>query len=94
MVEQQPRLIAREDEDASSCISTVLEGEGVAVRTHAQCIAFAPHAQGVAVRVECREGAPDVVASHVLLALGRQPNTGVWARSRPASPPTRAATSW
>lgn len=75
VVEQQPRLIAREDEDVSDCIRAVLEGEGVAVRTHAQCIAFAPHAQGVAVRVDCHEGAPEVVASHVLLAMGRQPNT-------------------
>ncbi|KLD80169.1 FAD-containing oxidoreductase [Xanthomonas hyacinthi] len=75
VVEQQPRLLAREDEDVSDCIRSVLEGEGVAVRTHAQCIAFAPHAQGVVVQVDCHEGAPDVVASHVLLAMGRQPNT-------------------
>ncbi|MBN6151766.1 FAD-containing oxidoreductase [Xanthomonas sp. AmX2] len=75
VVEQQSRLIAREDEDVSACIRQVLEGEGVAVRTDARCIAFAPHAQGAAVQVDCTQGAPEVVASHVLLAMGRRPNT-------------------
>jgi pyruvate/2-oxoglutarate dehydrogenase complex dihydrolipoamide dehydrogenase (E3) component len=75
VIEQQDRLIAREDEDVSHAIRQMLEGEGIAVRTHAQCIAFAPHAEGVAVGVDCRQGAPEVIASHVLLAMGRMPNT-------------------
>ncbi|MFC5526547.1 FAD-containing oxidoreductase [Rhodanobacter ginsengisoli] len=75
VVERQSRLIAREDEDISAAIRAILEAEGIAIRTDANCIAFAPHADGVAVRVECREGAPEVPASHVLLAMGRRPNT-------------------
>jgi pyruvate/2-oxoglutarate dehydrogenase complex dihydrolipoamide dehydrogenase (E3) component len=75
VIEQQDRLIAREDADVSHAIRQMLEGEGIAVRTHAQCIAFAPHAEGVAVGVDCRHGAPEVIASHVLLAMGRMPNT-------------------
>ncbi|MET0330524.1 MAG: FAD-containing oxidoreductase [Dyella sp.] len=75
VIEQQERLIAREDADVSAAIRQVLEGEGIAVRTHAPCIAFAPHAEGVAVRVDCHQGAPEVIASHVLLAMGRTPNT-------------------
>jgi pyruvate/2-oxoglutarate dehydrogenase complex dihydrolipoamide dehydrogenase (E3) component len=75
VIERQPRLIAREDEEVSQAIREILEGEGIAVRTSAECIAFAPHADGAAVKVDCTEGAPEVVASHVLLAMGRQPNT-------------------
>ena len=75
VIERQPRLVAREDEDVSQAIREILEGEGIAVRTGAECIAFAPHADGVAVSVDCRRGAPQVIASHVLLAMGRRPNT-------------------
>jgi pyruvate/2-oxoglutarate dehydrogenase complex dihydrolipoamide dehydrogenase (E3) component len=75
VVERMPRLIAREDEDISEEIRKILEREGIVVRTHAECIALAPHADGVAVSVECPHGDPVTVGSHVLLAVGRQPNT-------------------
>ena len=75
VVEKSPRLVAREDEDVSTAIRDILEAEGVQIRTRAECIAFAPHPEGVSVRVDCTEGAPDVIGSHVLLAVGRQPNT-------------------
>ena len=75
VVEKGPRLIAREDEDVSAAVRKILEGEGIAVRVGAECIRFAPHAEGVAVGISCDEGAPEVVGSHVLLAVGRRPNT-------------------
>ena len=53
----------------------VLEAEGIAIRSNADCIRFALHAQGVAVGVDCKSGGPDVIGSHVLLAVGRRPNT-------------------
>src|SRR6185436_4660570 len=43
--------------------------------TSAECIGLSPHQQGVAVSVACQEGDPLVVGSHLLLALGRRPNT-------------------
>jgi pyruvate/2-oxoglutarate dehydrogenase complex dihydrolipoamide dehydrogenase (E3) component len=67
--------VAREDAEVSDEIRAILEGEGIAVRTGAECIRLARHEQGVAVGVDCREGEPAVVGSHVLLALGRRPNT-------------------
>lgn len=75
IVEKAPRLIAREDEDVREAIRAILEAEGVTVRTDATCISFAPAGSGVAVGVSCTEGDPQVVGSHVLLAMGRQPNT-------------------
>jgi pyruvate/2-oxoglutarate dehydrogenase complex dihydrolipoamide dehydrogenase (E3) component len=76
IVEKAPRLIAREDEDVSQAIRLILEAEGIRVRTHAECIRLAPHAEGVAVGVDCTEGPPEAIGSDVLLAVGRQPNTG------------------
>ena len=75
VIEMGSRLVGREDEDVSEAIGQILTGEGVAVRTGAQCIRLAPHARGVAVGVDCLDGAPEVVGSHVLLAVGRRPNT-------------------
>jgi pyruvate/2-oxoglutarate dehydrogenase complex dihydrolipoamide dehydrogenase (E3) component len=75
VIEMAPRLVAREDADVSMGIADFLEAEGVALRLNATCLAAAKHADGVAVRVECTEGAPDVTGSHPLLATGRRPNT-------------------
>ena len=75
VVEKGPRLVGREDEEVSDAIRGILEAEGIAVRAGATCIRLAPHAEGVAVGVDCAEGEPEVVASHVLLAVGRRPNT-------------------
>lgn len=75
IVEKAPRLIAREDADVSEAVRTILEGEGIAIRTGAECIRLARHADGVTVSVDCQAGPPEAIGSHVLLAVGRQPNT-------------------
>ncbi len=75
IIEMAPRLIAREDEDVSEAVGEILAGEGITVRTSATCIGFAPHAEGVAVSIDCTSGEPVAVGSHVLLAVGRRPNT-------------------
>jgi pyruvate/2-oxoglutarate dehydrogenase complex dihydrolipoamide dehydrogenase (E3) component len=75
VVEMGPRLVGREDEDISQAIREIIEAEGIAVRTGAECITLAPHAEGVTVAVECLSGDPEIVGSDVLLAVGRRPNT-------------------
>jgi pyruvate/2-oxoglutarate dehydrogenase complex dihydrolipoamide dehydrogenase (E3) component len=75
VVERGPHLLPREDEAISHSIEEILAGEGISIRTNASCIAFARHPDGVAVSVDCAAGGPDVIGSHVLLAMGRTPNT-------------------
>ena len=75
IVEKGPRLLGREDEAVSEAVREILESEGIIVRTGAECIGFAPRGQGVAVEVDCESGDRQLVASHVLLAVGRRPNT-------------------
>jgi pyruvate/2-oxoglutarate dehydrogenase complex dihydrolipoamide dehydrogenase (E3) component len=73
VIEKGPRLIAHEDEKTSDAVREILEREGVAVRTQCDCFRFARHERGVAVHV--RDQAEPIVASHLLLAVGRRPNT-------------------
>ncbi len=75
IVERAPRLVQHEDEDVSAALRDILEREGITVRTDAECITLAPHSDGVLVGTNCSTPPPDVVASHVLLAVGRTPNT-------------------
>jgi pyruvate/2-oxoglutarate dehydrogenase complex dihydrolipoamide dehydrogenase (E3) component len=75
IVEMGPRLIGREDEDISKAVREILEAEGIRIRLNAKCISLAKHDSGVGVGMECREGPPEVFGSHVLLAVGRIPNT-------------------
>lgn len=76
IVEMGPRLIGREDKDVSQAVREILEAEGIKFRLNAKCISLAKHAGGVAVHVTCEEGPPEVAGSHILLAVGRSPNTG------------------
>jgi len=76
VVEKRARLASREDEDASKVIHEVFTGEGIDVRVNANCIHLEQRDRGVSVGLECEEGAPHVDGSHVLLAVGRVPNTG------------------
>jgi pyruvate/2-oxoglutarate dehydrogenase complex dihydrolipoamide dehydrogenase (E3) component len=75
VIEMGPHLVAHEDEDVSDAIREILLREGITVRTDAECISLAPHEKGVSVGVNCTEGEPVSVGSHVLLAVGRRPNT-------------------
>ncbi len=75
VIEKGPRLISRDDPDVSDAVKAVLESEGIRVRLNAECIGFEPHPDGVAVTVECADGPPEAVGSHLLLAVGRVPNT-------------------
>ena len=75
IVEKGPRLIGREDEDVSDAVREILEMEGIRIRSNAKCISLAKHDSRLAVGMECDEGPPEVVGTHVLLAVGRTPNT-------------------
>jgi pyruvate/2-oxoglutarate dehydrogenase complex dihydrolipoamide dehydrogenase (E3) component len=75
VVDRKPRLAMHEDEDASAAIREILEAEGIQVRVNACCIHLEQRAGEIAVGLECRQGEPHVLGSHVLLAVGRTPNT-------------------
>ena len=73
VVERGPRLAGREDPDVSNAIREILENEGITVICDAECIGVAREGNGVSVR--SRADVPNVVGSHLLMAVGRRPNT-------------------
>jgi pyruvate/2-oxoglutarate dehydrogenase complex dihydrolipoamide dehydrogenase (E3) component len=75
VIEMGARLIGHEDEDVSDSVRQILEKEGVRVQLKGTCISMAMRGREIAAEVSCEEGPPEVIGSHLLLAVGRIPNT-------------------
>jgi pyruvate/2-oxoglutarate dehydrogenase complex dihydrolipoamide dehydrogenase (E3) component len=75
VVEMGPRLVGREDEDVSAAIQEILRAEGVALRLGAECLSVQKETDGLSIGLDCSEGAPRERGTHLLLAVGRVPNT-------------------
>jgi pyruvate/2-oxoglutarate dehydrogenase complex dihydrolipoamide dehydrogenase (E3) component len=75
VVEMASRLISREDEDVSKAVADILQREGIELRLNARCLSVAGRGKDIAVSLDCESGAPEVVGTHLLLAVGRRPNT-------------------
>jgi pyruvate/2-oxoglutarate dehydrogenase complex dihydrolipoamide dehydrogenase (E3) component len=75
IVEMGPRLIQREDEDASDAIREILEKEGINIRLNAKCIRFSKRGDETVTHVDCSDAPTEISGTHVLLAVGRRPNT-------------------
>ena len=73
VIEKGPRLTSREDEDVSATIKEILEAEGINVVVGATAIQFAKRDSDF--QVIPREGAEPITGTHLLMAVGRQPNT-------------------
>jgi pyruvate/2-oxoglutarate dehydrogenase complex dihydrolipoamide dehydrogenase (E3) component len=76
VIEMGPRLIQREDEDVSASIREILEGEGIHLRLNAQCVSLSRRSGEIVAHVDCAEGPTEIAGTHLLLAVGRRPNTG------------------
>ncbi|HYL24535.1 MAG TPA: mercuric reductase, partial [Burkholderiales bacterium] len=75
VVERMPKLLPREDDDVAAEIRAIVEREGVEIRIDAECMALEKRGKRIAVTLECKRGEPVAVGSHVLLAVGRTPNS-------------------
>jgi len=76
IVERGEQLIAKEDEDVSQNIKEIMEKEGVEFRMNAECIGATQETSGqIRLKLDCSNGANEIMGSHLLLAVGRVPNT-------------------
>ena len=75
VVEKGPRLIYQDDEDVSDTVKSMLEEEGVSFRLNSECISLHKTENGIAVGLDCDSEDKQVAGSHLLLAVGRRPNT-------------------
>ena len=73
VIEKGPRLASREDEDVSATIKEIMEAEGIDVHVGATGIQFAKRDNGF--EVIPRAGATPIAGTHLLMAVGRRPNT-------------------
>ena len=75
VVERSPKLLPREDADVAAAIEAVLAAEGVQFNLGADCLSLRCEGDDVVIGAACATGDPDVRGSHVLVAVGRRPNT-------------------
>ncbi|MDH6195111.1 pyruvate/2-oxoglutarate dehydrogenase complex dihydrolipoamide dehydrogenase (E3) component [Mycobacterium frederiksbergense] len=73
VIERGSRLAFREDEDVSAAIIEIIRAEGIDVVLNATGIRFAKRDGGF--ELTPREGADPISGTHLLLAVGRTPNT-------------------
>ena len=81
VVERGPHLLPREDDDVAEGVRAILQAEGVRIELGAECLSLSPEPavkgrrDRILVGSACAPGTPPIVGSHVLLAVGRRPNT-------------------
>lgn len=76
VIERGPRLTSREDPDISDAIRDILIKEGIDIHLGATNLSFARENSGVAVTMAGEGQSPARISgSHVLIAVGRVPNT-------------------
>jgi pyruvate/2-oxoglutarate dehydrogenase complex dihydrolipoamide dehydrogenase (E3) component len=75
VIELGPRLISHEDDDVSQAIADFLKDEGVDVRVDSKVIGVEKRGNSIAVKVESAGEISQVAGTHMLVAIGRRPNT-------------------
>ena len=75
VIELAPRLIPREDEDVSDAVAAFLREEGIDVRVGSEVIGVKQQGNRIAVDIRSAGTIAQVVGTHVLVAIGRRPNT-------------------
>ena len=75
LVERSPRLLPHDDADVAEAVANILINEGITLRLGAECISLGQENGQPIVHVNCAENPASAQGSHLLLAMGRQPNT-------------------
>jgi len=75
IIELAPRLIAREDEDISETIADFLKDEGINVRINSKVVGVEKQGNSIGVKVQSEGNTLQIIGTHVLVAIGRRPNT-------------------
>ncbi|HXM81221.1 MAG TPA: FAD-containing oxidoreductase [Burkholderiales bacterium] len=75
VVEKAPKLLPREDDDVAQEIRAIMEREGIELRIDAECMELKKKGRRIVVGLACKDGPPLAEGSHLLLAVGRVPNT-------------------
>jgi pyruvate/2-oxoglutarate dehydrogenase complex dihydrolipoamide dehydrogenase (E3) component len=75
VVEKGERLLQHEDPDISEAIKQILEKENINIRLNAECFSLDKKNNDIVMKLNCSDGEKEIIGTHLLLALGRKPNT-------------------
>lgn len=75
IVQRGPRLIEKEDEDISEAVKNILENEGTKIQLNAECVRAEKEGSAIVAKIDSTGGPQEIKGSHILLAVGRRPNT-------------------
>lgn len=75
IVHRGAHLLSREDDDVADAMREILEADGITMALNTTARRAEPVADGFRLELAGSEGARTVEASHVLVAIGRLPNT-------------------
>jgi pyruvate/2-oxoglutarate dehydrogenase complex dihydrolipoamide dehydrogenase (E3) component len=75
VIEYAPDIIAREDPDVRAALRAILQAEGIVIHTGVRDITVARTPSGVRLQAQASGNALHLEGSHLLLAVGRRPNT-------------------
>lgn len=77
IIERGDTIIGREDEETSLTIQQFMEEDGISFRLGAECLSAKKNDDGtISAQINCsKDGAIEIKGSHLLLAVGRRPNT-------------------
>ncbi|OCH98285.1 mercuric reductase [Legionella jamestowniensis] len=75
VIEKAPRLIAREDPDVCDTVLEIMQHSGIDVRLNTNCLSFSSSENGITAHLGCESNKNTITGSHVLMAIGRKPNT-------------------
>lgn len=77
VIETGDQLIGREDEDVARSLQEALEQEGIRFRLRAETVRVAGHEGEIVLTLRQADGSIEqLTGSHLLVAVGRAPNTG------------------
>ena len=75
VIELAPHLIPREDEDVSQAVAGFLQDEGIDIRVNSKVVGAEKKGNDLVVSIATGGKRSQVAGSHLLLAIGRRPNT-------------------
>lgn len=75
IIEQGDEIIGREDPSTSKTVREILQEEGINFRLNSKCISASQSGKEITVNVNSESGPPQITGTHLLVAVGRHPNS-------------------
>jgi pyruvate/2-oxoglutarate dehydrogenase complex dihydrolipoamide dehydrogenase (E3) component len=80
ILERSARIVSREDEDVSKELTAILEDEKIKIFTNSEAVKFKETGKGnISANIKTDSKEHKIKCSHVLVAVGRMPNTEILA---------------